>query len=636
MAEHYYPGQTIPLGELTGDGWTHQWNNAFVRDLPPLPNAPWYAQDPGADYYHPSSNQTAGANPVMFNITGEGRPVDFFVTGGHLGFNMLLHKRKTVGTDAFTKYGESGTSYRDTWTVYGDTEYWSTSSRYYHPDDPNDNSTPTYAALRITLLEGETYFLEIGTSTYDSRLGLAGSDQDLSLTVAYTRQPTNDLRANAWNVHIGSSGVFTDIVLNEGFTHLFDASDNDSPSSNPMYRDAWWSYVPETSGDVTASFAILPGVIGTSFGLQMWERASDGAMTMLERQTSNPGSVTHAVVADHTYLFQIGWVVDPSNQTSGQRYQLSVEGPETAGDIGTEGAPPGNDKRADAWVIPELGGVTANSDITYATRDTGDYGDPWALKYEQSVWWKYTAVRSGTAELTMRSSLYTEDMTLWCQVIDASDNDNLVIQRAIVDSPFVFQMIKDHTYFFCYGVVRHPSLGKYNNVWVALTLEPPEPPPTKPVTKKPNPKKPVAPKPDACSTILDLVREFQRATGYAVEIIDSTTIRVFDPYEEPIPVSFDEGLGEYYYPWIETTMAASSKVINLEGGTMDMTARADLEDDDIGIVTSGWTLPDPLPFPGTYPAPVTRVSYTFTPERFKASVEFMFPDAPMRLRALEE
>ena len=56
------------------------------------------------------------------------------------------------------------------------------------------------------------------------------------------------------------------------------------------------------------------------------------------------------------------------------------------------------------------------------------------------------------------------------------------------------------------------------------------------------------------------------------------------------------------------------------------------EANDISLVTSGWRLLDPLPFPGLEPAPVNKVSMTFTPDSFSATVELTYPDVPLSYR----
>ncbi|WIM99389.1 hypothetical protein ACTOB_003040 [Actinoplanes oblitus] len=651
--EHYYPGQTIPLGELSsGDGWTATWNNRFVYDLPKLaPNdswLPWYVyNEPGGDYYRPTA-QRNGAWHVLFNITGEGKAVDFFLQAQHQGCVMTIWKRTGIGTQAFQKWEDPAhptntTYYRDEWGGGNNGLPWVfyASGTPFYPDNPDEGeSLSTYAALRVTLEANETYYIEIGSSSTDNRLGAGdlGYFQNFRFNVKYTDMPTNDLRANAKTVNIGASGTYNDIVMNEGFGQSFTPEDDPTPDYyyNRQYRTAWWKYTPKESGQVTASFALTPETLaGTAFSLVMWQRIELGQLVERARVENNPGSLTYDVDADKDYYFSIGFRNDPQYVQGGQQYQISVHGPKAGDTIGTEGAPPGNDKRANAWIIPTTGGVTANSDITYATKDTGDYGDPWALKYEQSVWWKWTCTYGGQAEVDLRSSLYSSDEMLWMQIIDASDNDNLVIQRSIVDSPLRFKVVKGHTYFFCVGVVQHSSLPKLNNVWVALTLDPPIALPTKPGTKKPNPKTPVKPKPPACSTILDLVREYQKASGHGVWFINATKIAVFDPFDLPTPANFDEDLGTYYYPTVEATSAAKSKVLRLDAGSTDMTARADLETNDIGIVTGDWKLPMPLPFPDTYAPPVTRITMSFTAEGFRASAEFMFTDEPLRIKATE-
>jgi hypothetical protein len=139
------------------------------------------------------------------------------------------------------------------------------------------------------------------------------------------------------------------------------------------------------------------------------------------------------------------------------------------------------------------------------------------------------------------------------------------------------------------------------------------------------------PKTATCSSLLDLIRQFQTDTKSVVRIIDDHTIAFVDP-KEPLPTGFDASNGEDYYTAWEQDLASTTKVLLLQSGRLDLTASATLENDDVAIVTSGYQIPGRLPFPGLKPAPANGITYTFTPEGFTSSVTFVYPDPPVQVR----
>lgn len=134
-----------------------------------------------------------------------------------------------------------------------------------------------------------------------------------------------------------------------------------------------------------------------------------------------------------------------------------------------------------------------------------------------------------------------------------------------------------------------------------------------------------------CATLLDLIREFSASVRCPVRIVNGSTIEMVDP-NEPLPDGWNAGLARSYYTSTTHAVQASTAVLSLANGYMDLTVSADILGDDVGIITGGFRIPNRLPVPDLDPAPVSRVSYTFTPTAFRASVEMTFPDTPLVVR----
>lgn len=135
----------------------------------------------------------------------------------------------------------------------------------------------------------------------------------------------------------------------------------------------------------------------------------------------------------------------------------------------------------------------------------------------------------------------------------------------------------------------------------------------------------------ACTSLLDLIREFSGAVRAAVRIVDGSTIEMVDP-DEPLPDGMYSGQGDHYYSRYTQTVKANTPTLYLSSGYMDLTVSADVVVNDAGIIVGGFRIPARLPVPNLDPAPVSRISYTFTPVEFRASVEMAYPDTPLIVR----
>lgn len=163
---------------------------------------------------------------------------------------------------------------------------------------------------------------------------------------------------------------------------------------------------------------------------------------------------------------------------------------------------------------------------------------------------------------------------------------------------------------------------------------PPEDDPTAQTPRAPRTLDPGATVParsQACTNLLDLIREFSTAVRGAVRILSGSTIEMVDP-NEPLPTGWDAGSGGEYYSRLTHGVNANTKVLRLSNGYMDLATAADIVVNDAGLLTSGFRIPGRLPVPDLDPAPVSRVSYTMTPKEFRASVELFYPDTPLIVR----
>jgi hypothetical protein len=133
-------------------------------------------------------------------------------------------------------------------------------------------------------------------------------------------------------------------------------------------------------------------------------------------------------------------------------------------------------------------------------------------------------------------------------------------------------------------------------------------------------------------TLLNLVRIFSSRVKRAVRITGPTTIEMVDP-AVPLPPGWTAADGNSLYHAASTANTATDVVLATNAGAVTVTGAADLVADDVRLVRSRWRIPDRLPvYGGLPPAPVQHVTLTFTPQGFRASVDFQFPAVPIAAR----
>lgn len=133
------------------------------------------------------------------------------------------------------------------------------------------------------------------------------------------------------------------------------------------------------------------------------------------------------------------------------------------------------------------------------------------------------------------------------------------------------------------------------------------------------------------ATILELVREFSSKVRRAVHIVNSKTIRMVDP-NDAMPGGLRQADADNMYYTSTQNLTAKENVLRVRTGRLELEGSAGVVTNDIRIVTSGWKIPGRLPVYGIDPSPVKRVSMTFTPTEFTASVDFHLPDPPISVR----
>lgn len=130
------------------------------------------------------------------------------------------------------------------------------------------------------------------------------------------------------------------------------------------------------------------------------------------------------------------------------------------------------------------------------------------------------------------------------------------------------------------------------------------------------------------STLLELVRTFSAAVNQAVRIVGPLTIEMVDP-NLPLPDGWsDDDAGDLYVS-ATRSVNANTKVLSVRSGNVSLTASAQWKADDVRLLRSTWRLPDRLPVYGLPAAPVQRISYTFGPNGYSASLDFHYHDVPL-------
>lgn len=130
------------------------------------------------------------------------------------------------------------------------------------------------------------------------------------------------------------------------------------------------------------------------------------------------------------------------------------------------------------------------------------------------------------------------------------------------------------------------------------------------------------------STLLELVRAFSAAVNQAVRIVGPLTIEMVDP-NTPLPAGWSDDDADDLYVSATRSVNANTKVLSVRSGNVSLTAGAQWKSDDVRLLRSTWRLPDRLPVYGLPAAPVQRISYTFGPNGYSASLDFQYHDVPL-------
>lgn len=562
MVTHFYPGDTIPM-PLPYNGYHLSWTTVGRTDLE--------TADPARYQF----NGYFGLGTVGFTLVGEGKPVDIRAYAqGAYGVALAIYKL--------------------------------TAPNHWERVSTSSGGGDTAAALRYAFNSGETYYFEVGSSGGD-----AGGNYTQPFTMDLTYAPTtsNDIRANAYDVVIPADGAtFTsDPTSFQGYSSNYDGVDDIGPifGGDRMEYTMWWKYVPTSNCDATFTFTVAPAS-ATWFGIQVYEEDESHQFTRRHRLDSPGSFVGYGLIAGRNYWIQIG-DRDTTRQPYSQLMTLQVTGAKSQAQQSADGFPPANDLRQNAIAIPiPTGGrywISQPVNVKNATRDTGDYGDPWSIRMDQSIWYKWTADVTGECTIVGYHDPDTADPAFNIQVIDQTANDSLTLHFHMDDSPKTFKAVKGHTYYFALGLEGFSGPAGFDGI-LSMSLKAPA---------LPGPKKPVAAKPPGTSSVLDLIREFQRESHLVVRIINDRTISIVDP-DEPVPSGMTAGGSESYYVAAESMLTSSLDELVLKKANLQFDGKVTFRVNDISLLTSGWKIAGRIPFPGSDPVPVSRLHARFTPD----------------------
>ena len=174
------------------------------------------------------------------------------------------------------------------------------------------------------------------------------------------------------------------------------------------------------------------------------------------------------------------------------------------------------------------------------------------------------------------------------------------------------------------------NLDKFNIVAVP-PVEPPDPAdPYDPGATVPPIGSPEVIEP-ICKSLLDFIREFSAAIKRPIRITGPTSIEVVDP-AGPLPAGITASDADDLYSTTTHALTAGETVLSMDSGDLALNVAANVVNDDMRIVASGWRAPSPLPIYGLGTGPVKRVTLTFTPAGFRAALEFAPRPVPLVLK----
>jgi len=439
----------------------------------------------------------------------------------------------------------------------------------------------------------------------------------------------------------------------------------------------------------------LPGTPTVGGNVAVFQIVGSGADVQFYAATGSLGLVMQLMDFDLTYTTSPyganGWWKNaqaaPTSGTptsaaikaflvSGKTYYLRVASYGTSGTSGTAGTAdyvsgygqvfllrvsfplPSNDLRNDAAdVIIAANGNTfkspavLNTGYTYAVNATDD---PSGSPFQWSAWWRYRSVEATT--FTAQHFIGPEGFPnggLAAYRMSSTGAMSIIEATTVNGGTVTGHADAAETIYFVIGLASLPGAtdaAQTYELWVTggksivqapsganpNTYVPPvtNPPWTDPSALPTDPFDPSATQPELDSgedTLLNLVRAFSTAVKRAVRITGPTTIEMVDP-AVPLPAGWSASDAQNLYHSASTATSATDVVLSTSAGDVTVTGSAELVADDVRLVRSSWRIPDRLPFYGLPPAAVQRVTYTFSPQGFRASVDFHFPAVPFAAR----
>jgi hypothetical protein len=173
------------------------------------------------------------------------------------------------------------------------------------------------------------------------------------------------------------------------------------------------------------------------------------------------------------------------------------------------------------------------------------------------------------------------------------------------------------------------SLDNFN-ILVPIPPEPEEP--SFPDVPIPDPSDPDAPAPPSgnpsatqptCKSVLDWVREFSSGVKQPIRITGPSTIEMVN-VSAPLPTGWTNTESPSLYTSSNQALTAGEKTLALGSGKLVLTANGKFATNDIRLITSNWVIPHQLPVYAHHNALVKQVRYSFTPEKFSATVDFHY------------
>jgi len=229
----------------------------------------------------------------------------------------------------------------------------------------------------------------------------------------------------------------------------------------------------------------------------------------------------------------------------------------------------------------------------------------------------------GSAVPTMRELWFANpalDDTYWVGAADGWYNIDGATHSTLT---FVAEMADDGAQFRAkYSNVNGEAITKPATLTVTPDTTITDPPDT------PDPKRPdkvVEAWTAGSGNLLDIIRRFSTDVRRAVRLTSEKTVQIVH-WPSRMPAGMTQADAASMYHSSTRVATAGVQALSLESNNLAQSASADLCTNDVRLVTSTWRIPDELPVYGIGPAPVARVTYTFSPQGFDGTLEFVFPE----------